>query len=176
MSRCDQSPHASTTFTVWASCMRACYTFTRRSHWGAGVDHKRAYIHTYCTCSHALVSIHTEQIIVRVSWLYSPVSEAWQRLNLPSCFGWAMNAKRLDSFGWGSRWGRYFGWIVIQWNICLDVCWYIVCLRTCCFFQPHQSTVPWYWTILQNLRLCSIPAIFKSSISATSIHSTFCTM
>lgn len=70
---------------------------------------------------HSRTRMHTYRADNIVIWLYSPVSEAWQSPSSSSCFGWAMNAKRLDSFGWvGKRsgWGRYFGRIYV----CLHVC------------------------------------------------------
>lgn len=126
----------------------------------------QTHIRTHILYMLSHIRMHTHRADNIVSWLYSPLSEAWQRLNSLSCFGWTIIAKQLDSFGWAesrSGWERYFGSIVISWNICLDLCLIYVQMfqDVQLFFQPYHQTETWYWTILQNLRFSSIPTNFN---------------
>lgn len=127
------------------------------------------YMHSRSLNAHPQTYTHRADNII--SWLYSPVSEAWHCLNLPFSFWLSYECKksRWILFGWVWRWSRwYFGWLV-QNGVCVQTCVrqcaiVVVFLMMCsvCFFSPAWQNVDIgeFCQKIKQLRLRSVSTLW----------------
>lgn len=137
MSRRDQSPHASTTLIVRASCMNGMLHI----HQTVTLRRRRTH-HTsrtrVVTCIHPARTHRAENI---VRWLYSPVSDAcicffllfWLKCKAGFFSFWL--------FGGDPGGVRMFWLSGTKSNICLDVTIMCKCLGFALFFNSNRITL-----------------------------------